>query len=128
MSLYHIFSLIKIVAALAILISLYLTIDPYADPLVALTGLMIGFFLLGWGVSFFVFEWRYNHLKPQYTKIKPSDSTVTYSYRLSLLFGIYVLFNVIFLLREQRTILWWIAMLISFILIQNILLATKQNK
>lgn len=48
MSLYQIFSLAKIIIGLAILLSLYMLIDPFADPLIALSGSMIGFFLLAW--------------------------------------------------------------------------------
>ena len=55
MSLYHIFSLIKIIVALIILVALYFTIDPYVDPLIALSGGMVGLFLLAWGSSFFGF-------------------------------------------------------------------------
>lgn len=80
LSLYHIFSLIKILVSLIILISLYITIDPYADPLVALSGGMIGFFLLAWGCSFFAF-WAWK----KYIKHEENDIIAT-SYRLSLLF------------------------------------------
>lgn len=80
LSLYHIFSLIKIAVSLIILISLYVTIDPYSDPLVALAGGMIGFFLLAWGCSFFAF-WA----RKKYVKYEENDIIAT-SYRLSLLF------------------------------------------
>lgn len=101
MSLYHIFSLIKMSVAILILLSLYFTIDPYADPLIALSGGMVGFFLLAWGSSFFFFRaW-----KKYVTKMKDEDKNITNSYKLSLLFGVYILFNIIFLLKERRTLL-----------------------
>lgn len=121
LSLYHIFSIIKILIALIILISLYITIDPYADPLVALSWWMIGFFLLAWWCSFFAF-WAWK----KYIKHDEGEIIIS-SYKLSLLFGIYILFNVIFLLKEQRTLLWWIALLIWFIIIQWILIPVGKH-
>lgn len=44
---YHILSLSKIIIGLTILLSLYMTINPYSDPLVALGGGMIGVFIMG---------------------------------------------------------------------------------
>lgn len=120
MSLYHIFSLIKIGVALLILLSLYFTINPYEDPLIALSGWIIWFFLLAWGLSFFIFWGRNIYIYP--TQKSQDYDIITNSYKLSLLFGIYILFNLIFLLQSKRTVLWWIVLLIAFILIQWILL------
>ncbi len=127
MSLYHIFSLIKISIAILILLSLYFTIDPYADPLIALSWGMVGFFLLAWWCSFFFF-WGWNKY---ISKIKHEQQNIITSYKLSLLFGIYILFNIIFLLNQKRTLLWGIVLLIGFIIIQGILLpatTTEKNK
>jgi len=118
MSLYHIFSLIKISAAILILLSLYFTIDPYTDPLIAVSWGMVGFFLLAWWCSFFFF-WGW---KIYINKTKDEKKNIISSYKLSLLFGIYILFNIIFLLNHKRTVLWGIVLLIGFILIQWILL------
>jgi hypothetical protein len=124
MSLYHTFSFIKIGVALTILWSLYFTINPYEDPLIALSWWIIGFFLLAWGLSFFIFWWRNTYI----TKKPDSNTIITNSYKLSLLFGIYILFNLIFLLQSKRTVLWWIVLLIAFILIQWILLPNTTDK
>ena len=123
MSLYHIFSLIKMSAAIITLLSLYFTIDPYADPLIALSWGMVGFFLLAWWCSFFFF-WGWN----QYiSRTKDEKHNIITSYKLSLLFGIYILFNIIFLLNQKRTLLWGIVLLVWFILIQWILLPSWKN-
>lgn len=124
MSLYHTFSLIKISAAIIILLSLYFTIDPYADPLIAISWGMVWFFLLAWWCSFFFFQRRNTYIQKSTLS---EDKSITKSYKLSLLFGIYILFNLIFLLQEKWTILWGIVLLVSFILIQWILLPSWKN-
>lgn len=119
MSLYHTFSFIKVSAAIIILLSLYFTIDPYADPLIAISWGMVWFFLLAWWCSFFFFQWRNTYIQKSTLS---EEKSIIKSYKLSLLFGIYILFNIIFLLQQKRTVLWGIVLLISFILIQWILL------
>lgn len=118
---YHILSLAKILIWLTICISLYFTIDPYADPLVALGGGMVGIFLLGRWASFYLFYgWkRFVYHDQEQQKL------VVESYKLSLLFGIYCLINVIFLLRHQWTILGGIILLIGFAIVQAILVPEK---
>jgi hypothetical protein len=123
MSLYHIFSLIKMSVAVLILLSLYFTIDPYADPLIALSWGMVGFFLLAWWCSFFFF-WAWNKY---ISKTKDEKQNIITSYKLSLLFGVYILFNIIFLLNQKRTVLGGIVLLIGFIIIQAILLPASEN-
>lgn len=48
MSHYHMFSLGKIGIGLVTLLLLYFMINPYEDPVIALSGGLIGFFLLSW--------------------------------------------------------------------------------
>lgn len=125
MSLYHIFSLTKMAVAIMILLLLYFTIDPYSDPLIAISWGMVWFFLLARWCSFFFFRWWNKYIKKINTE---EEKNITQSYKLSLLFGIYILFNIIFLLKERRTILWWVILLIWFIFIQSILLPSVEQK
>jgi hypothetical protein len=85
---------------------------------------MIGFFLLAWGLSFFFF-WAW---KKYISKQQDDNTAITTSYKLSLLFGLYILFNIIFLLNERRTVLGGIVLLIGFVLIQGILLPEGKHK
>jgi len=62
---------------------------------------MVGFFLLAWGSSFFFF-WAW---KKYISKTKDEKENIITSYKLSLLFGVYILFNIIFLLNQKRTLL-----------------------
>ncbi|AKH33191.1 hypothetical protein XF24_00868 [candidate division SR1 bacterium Aalborg_AAW-1] len=123
MSLYHYFAGGKIAVGIIILLSLYILIDPFSDPLIALSGIMIGVFLIAWGGSFFSFLGREKYIRHH----KIEDSLITHSYKLSLLFGIYILFNAIFLIRQTWTVLGGIALLGGFIFIQSIVLPNKQS-
>lgn len=114
MSLYHIFSLIKLIVGFIILLSLYFLIDPFADPLIAISGIMLWLFLLARGWSFYIFG-----LWEEYIRHKQNtNDRIMYQYKLSLLFSLYILFNTIFLLRQTWTIALGIVFLILFILIQ----------
>jgi hypothetical protein len=106
-----------------------MTIDPYVDPLIALWWGMIGVFILAWGSSFFAF---YGWKKIIYHE-KENDTMILESYKLSLLFGIYILLNALLLLRHQWTGLIGIILFVGFIIVQAIVIPeqsrhTKQKK
>ena len=120
---YTYFSLAKIIIWLIICLSIYFTIDPYADPLVAVWWGMIWLFILVWWASFYVFYGR----KKFIYHTKENTTMIIESYKLSLLFGIYTLINAIFLLRHQWTIVGWIILLIWFVIIQAILIPEQPH-
>lgn len=113
--------MVKIVIGLGILISLYLLINPFTDPIIALSGIMIGMFLLTWGGSFFAFLGWDRYVR----HFSINMEAITHAYKLSLLFGIYILCNMIFLLKHTWTVLGGIVLLVAFILIQRIVLPNR---
>jgi hypothetical protein len=121
---YQILSLIKIIIGLIICISLYFTIDPYADPIIALGGGMIGIFILSRWASFYAF---YGWKKFIYHE-QENITMITESYKLSLLFGIYILINALLLLRHQWTWLTGIVLFVGFIIMQAIVVPEQSHK
>jgi hypothetical protein len=121
---YQILSLIKIIIGLIICISLYFTIDPYADPIIALGGGMIGIFILSRWASFYAF---YGWKKFIYHE-QENITMITESYKLSLLFGIYILINALLLLRHQWTWLTGIVLFVGFIIMQAIVVPEHSHK
>ncbi len=119
---YHILSLIKIIVWLIVCSSLFVTIDPYRDPLIAIIGAMIGVFLVAWWWSFYIFYGR----KKLAFRETITNTIIVESYKLSLLFWLYCLTNILFLLRQQWTILWGLLLLIWFAIIQSILVPQKK--
>lgn len=93
MHLYQIASLSKFVLGVLILIIDYTSINVYEDPAI---GIGLGFlwlFIASRGGSFYLFLWiqkLYRHID--------HEQLVKDSYKLSLLFGIFVLINVLLLL------------------------------
>ena len=84
---------------------------------------MIGIFILAWGISFYVF---YGWKRLVY-HTKENESMITESYKLSLLFGIYILLNALLLLRHQRTGIVGIILFITFIIIQAIIIPEQST-
>lgn len=122
MYLYHIASLIKCILWLLILLITYTSINVYEDPIIGIGLFMLGIFIASWGASFYLFlgiQKRFHDLS-QIRLIKDS-------YKLSLLFGIYVLINALFLMLGYRTKFLWILLLVGFIALQ-ITLFSEQKK
>ena len=112
----------KIIIWLIICISIYMTIDPYADPLIALGGGMVGLFILSRWASFYAF---YGWKKIVYQQ-PANNQMITESYKLSLLFGIYILINALLLVRHQWAGLIGIILFVGFVIIQAIVIPEKK--
>lgn len=122
MQLYHIASLSKFVLWVLILIIDYTCINVYEDPAI---GIWLGFlwlFMAARGASFYLFlriQKFYRHID-QLQLIKDS-------YKLSLLFGIFVMLNVLLLLLWYRSKFIGIGLLIGFIALQISLFSDQKT-
>ena len=118
---YYIASIIKLVLWTFIMLVTYTSINIYEDPTIWISLWFIGTFIAIWWFSFFLF------LRGQKLfRKKIEERIVKDSYKLSLLFGIYSIINILLLILWSRTKLAWIILLAGFILI-HILLLENQN-
>jgi hypothetical protein len=93
MYLYHIASLVKFVLGVGILLITYTSINVYEDPVIGIGLFMLGLFIAARGASFYLFL----GIQKFFREISQTR-LIKDSYKLSLLFGIYVLINALFLL------------------------------
>jgi len=123
MYLYHIISGIKFILWIAIILIVYTSINIYEDPAI---GIWLGFlwiFIASRGISFYLFigiQNFYRHIE----KIR----IIKDSYKLSLLFGIYILINILLLFLEYRNKYIGIVWLIGFIFLQIALFSESSKK
>lgn len=122
MRLYHLGAILKIVVGVIILVSIYLTIYPQEDPAVALGFGFLWVFVITWGLSFYLF-----YVVQYLTSHKPNLECAKESYKLSLLFGMYILANVALLLLWQRNKTIWISLFVVFIGLQIFLSLTPDH-
>lgn len=123
MYLYHIASLIKFVLGLLILLITYTSINVYEDPIIGIGLSILWLFIAARGASFYLFL-----ALQKFFRDVPQDRLIKDSYKLSLLFGIYVLINALFLLLWYRTKFLWIILLIWFIILQIALFSEQKTK
>ncbi len=112
---YNVWALIKIFIWITTLYLVYNYINVYQDPVFGLGFGFFGLFLISWGLSFFIFFIWY--------KIFSNKGNLYFaskSYKLSLLFGLFVLINLWFIIINQRDELVWGALLLIFIILQII--------
>ena len=122
MYLYHIASLVKFVLGVGILLITYTSINVYEDPVIGIGLVMLGLFIAARGASFYLFL----GIQKFFREISQTR-LIKDSYKLSLLFGIYVLINALFLLLWYRSKFLWIILLVGFIVLQ-VTLFSEQNK
>lgn len=122
MHLYYIASLIKLVLWMLILLVTYTSINVYEDPMIGIGLGILGLFILARGASFYMFLGI-----QKFFRELPKDRLIKDSYKLSLLFGIYVLINALFLLLWYRSIFLWIILLVGFVVLQ-VALFSEQKK
>ena len=114
LNIYQTSSIIKIILGAAILLITYTSINVYEDPIIAISLGFLWIFILARGISFFIFLfWQ-----RLFHKLKPESNAVKDSYKLSLLFWIFCIINVLLILSSHRNKLIWIILLIVFILMQ----------
>ena len=118
---YKYLSLIKLVVGLIILFVDYVAINVFEDPFVAIWILLIGSFFVARGASFFFFLFTQKVFKNK----KIQNSPESESYKLSFLFGMYALINIILILMWHWSkmwgliILWWFILLLYFLMMDS---------
>ncbi len=122
MQLYYIASLSKFVLGVLILIMDYTSINVYEDPAIGIGLWFLWLFIAAWGGSFFLF-YRIQKLYRHVEKVQ----LVKDSYKLSLLFGIFVILNVLLLLLGYWNKWLGIVLLGWFIALQVTLFSGKQD-
>lgn len=117
-SFYKYLSLIKLIVWLLILFIDYVAINVFEDPVVAIGILLVWCFLVARWASFFLFLFVQKVVKNQNIQwVAESDS-----YKLSLLFWIYSLINIILIFLWHRSKWWWLVLLWWFIVLLYFLL------
>lgn len=114
---YYIASIIKAVIWILITIFTYTSINVYEDTAIAIILWFVWIFILARWVSFFLFLWWYKLFSK-----KKEEQQIKDSYRLSLLFGIYCLLNILLLIGWYWNKIRWILILIWFIALQIFLI------
>ncbi len=110
MSFYHIWALIKILIWSSIIYLLYNYINIYQDPIIGLGFWFFAIFLIVWWLSFYMFFiWQKIFSQKELIKIASK------SYKLSLLFWLFVIINLSLIVLEQRDKLLWFIILIIFL-------------
>jgi hypothetical protein len=100
----------------------YTSINIYEDPAIAVSlGFIWIFIWIRW-VSFYLFLWG----QKIFRKVENSR-ILKDSYKLSLLFGIYIIINILLLILWWWTKLRWVLLLVGFILIQTLLLESNHE-
>lgn len=118
---YKYLSLIKLVVGLLILFIDYTAINVFEDPFVAIWILLVGSFLVARWASFFFFLFIQKAFKNKNTQNSPESE----SYKLSFLFWMYSLINIILILMWNWSkmwgliILWWFILLLYFLMMDN---------
>ncbi len=122
MRLYHIASLIKLVLGVIIMLITYMFINVYEDPVIGIGLGILWLFIAARGASFYMFIalQKFFRETSQITRIKDS-------YKLSLLFGIYVLINALFLLLWYRNKFIWVILLVGFVILQVLLFSEHKT-
>ncbi|HKL44153.1 MAG TPA: hypothetical protein VJ892_02660 [Candidatus Absconditabacterales bacterium] len=120
---YYIASIVKLVLGLFIVIVTYTSINIYEDPTIGISLGFIGSFITIRGFSFFLF------LRGQKLfRKKDEERIIKDSYKLSLLFGIYAIINILLLILGNRNKLVGLLLLGGFILSHILLLENSNAK
>lgn len=117
MNFYKLWSLVKIILWAIILLIDYTMINVFEDPLIGIGLGLVGTFILSRGVSFFIFFYA----QELFRKIEFRDRNLRDSYKLSFLFGLYALINVLLLLLGSWTKWRGLILLAGFIILQYFL-------
>ena len=118
---YKYLSLIKLVVGLLILFIDYAAINVFEDPFVAIWILLVWSFLVARGASFFFFLFTQKVFKNR----KVQNSPESESYKLSFLFWMYALINIILILMWNWSkmrgliLLWGFIFLLYFLMIDT---------
>jgi len=120
---YYIASIVKLVLWLFIVIVTYTSINIYEDPTIWISLWFIWSFITIRWFSFFLFlRWQKLFRK------KDEERIIKDSYKLSLLFWIYAIINILLLILWNRNKLVWLLLLWGFILSHILLLENSNAK
>lgn len=120
---YYIASITKLILWLFIILITYTSISIYEDPVIWISLWFIWVFITVRWLSFFLFlQWQ-----KIFRKID-KERMVKDSYKLSLLFGIYCVINILLLILWKWSKLLWFILLAGFIVIQILLFENKNDK
>lgn len=124
MNLYQIASTSKLVLWIIILVLVYSYINVYEDPWAWISLWLLWLFITLWWLSFYVFLlWQ-----KIFRTNQDIDRITKDSYKLSLLFGIYSIINVLLLVLWTWSKFLWLILLIWFIGLQILLFSENQTK
>ena len=126
---YKYLSLIKLVVGLIILFVDYAAINVFEDPFVAIWILLVGSFLVARWASFFFFMFT----QKIFNNKKIQNSPESESYKLSFLFGMYAMLNIILILlwhwnKTRGLILLWGFILLLYFLMMDSLKHAKKSE
>ena len=110
---YKYLSLIKLIVGWLILFIDYAAINVFEDPFVAIWILLVWSFLLTRWASYFFFMF----IQRVFRNKKNQDSPEAESYRLSFLFGMYALVNILLILMWHWDKIWWLVILCGFVVL-----------
>lgn len=110
---YKYLSLIKLVVGLLILFVDYTAINVFEDPFVAIWIFLVWSFLLARWASFFFFMFVQKFFKVKNNQVSPESE----SYKLSFLFWMYSMLNIILILLWNWSKMWWLIILFWFVLL-----------
>lgn len=123
MNLYQIASATKFILGLTILILVYSYINVYEDPWIGISLWFLWLFIMLWWLSFYIFLlWQ-----KVFRNNQDEDRITKDSYKLSLLFWIYAVINVLLLIMWNRSKILWLILLIGFVALQISLFSTKKK-
>ncbi|HMT00936.1 MAG TPA: hypothetical protein PKD96_00340 [Candidatus Absconditabacterales bacterium] len=120
---YHIGAGLKIFIGVLILWVLYVFVNVYQDYLPALAFGFLGIFLASWGLSFYFFLFFQSFFAK-----KTLGSVMALSYKLSLLFGIFVLINAVLFVSEMWTKFLGLVLFVIFVLIDVFVSSDESRK
>ncbi len=120
---YKYLSLIKLVVWLLILFVDYSAINVFEDPIFAIWIFLVWSFFVAWWASYFFFYWT----QKIFPRTRNNDMIEADSYKLSFLFWMYSLLNILFILVWYWNKFWWLVFLICFLLLLYILLIDKKK-
>lgn len=112
-SFYKYLSLIKLIVGFIILFVDYAAINVFEDPFVAIWILLVWSFLVARWASFFFFMFIQKVFKNKKIQASPESE----SYKLSFLFWMYAMLNIILILLWHWNKAWWLVLLCGFIVL-----------
>ena len=122
-SFYKYLSLIKLIVGFIILFVDYAAINVFEDPFVAIWILLVWSFLIARWASFFFFMFIQKIFKNK----KIQESPESESYKLSILFWMYAMLNIILILLWHWNKAWWLVLLCGFILLLYFLMVDSSK-